>query len=178
MKYFVTVRGREIEVVVEGERVTVDGAPHVAHLSELAGTALRLLVVDGRPAVFPLERLARGRWIVTAAGERLEVGLEDERSRHIRSLLGPTGTQAGGGSVRAPMPGLVVRVLVVEGDQVAAGQGLMVLEAMKMENEIRAPGPGVVKAVTARAGAAVEKGQVLVELGEPGTGNRERGSES
>ncbi len=66
------------------------------------------------------------------------------------------------------MPGLVVRVLVEPGARVAAGEGLVVLEAMKMENELRAAGPGVVRAVHAAPGEAVDKGQVLVELAPPG----------
>jgi pyruvate carboxylase subunit B len=65
------------------------------------------------------------------------------------------------------MPGLVVRVLVVDGDQVAAGQGLVVLEAMKMENELKATVAGVVKLVRAVAGATVEKGQLLLEVAPP-----------
>ena len=64
----------------------------------------------------------------------------------------------------APMPGLVVRVSVAVGDQVSAGQGLVVVEAMKMENELRATVAGVVTAVRAIAGTAVEKGAILVEL--------------
>ena len=63
------------------------------------------------------------------------------------------------------MPGLVVRVNVAEGDTVAAGQGLVVMEAMKMENELRAAAAGTVSRVLATPGAAVEKGAVLVELG-------------
>jgi pyruvate carboxylase subunit B len=62
------------------------------------------------------------------------------------------------------MPGLVVRVAVAVGDQVAAGQGLVVMEAMKMENELRSSAAGTVKAVHAAPGSAVEKGTVLVEL--------------
>jgi pyruvate carboxylase subunit B len=62
------------------------------------------------------------------------------------------------------MPGLVVRVLVEAGQMVVAGGGLVVLEAMKMENELRAAGPGIVRAVHVRAGGTVEKGQMLVEL--------------
>jgi pyruvate carboxylase subunit B len=63
------------------------------------------------------------------------------------------------------MPGLVVRVLATVGDEVAAGEGLVVVEAMKMENELRASAPGRITAVHAVAGTAVEKGAVLVELG-------------
>jgi pyruvate carboxylase subunit B len=62
------------------------------------------------------------------------------------------------------MPGLIVRVLVQPGDVVQAGQGVIVIEAMKMENELRASSAGVVRAVSVAAGSAVEKGAVLVEF--------------
>jgi biotin carboxyl carrier protein len=75
-----------------------------------------------------------------------------------------SGVAAGPAPLIAPMPGLVVRVNVTEGDEVAAGQGLVVMEAMKMENELRAPAAGRVSRVHATAGTAVEKGTVLVEL--------------
>lgn len=164
MKYTVTVGAREVVVELDGHHVTVDGEPHVAHLGALTGTPLWLLVLDGVPITLPAERTGHSLWTVTAQGERLEVRAEDERTRHIRSLLGTRGATAQAGTVRAPMPGLVVRVLVAPGDTVAAGQGLLALEAMKMENEIRAPAPGVVKAVAVLPGQAVEKGQLLLEL--------------
>ncbi len=71
---------------------------------------------------------------------------------------------AGPSPLVAPMPGLVVRVTVQPGDVVAAGQGLVVMEAMKMENELRAPAAGTVKSVRVVPGTAIEKGAVLVEL--------------
>jgi biotin carboxyl carrier protein len=64
------------------------------------------------------------------------------------------------------MPGLVTKVLVSGGERVVAGTGLVVLEAMKMENQLTAPGKGVVRRVAVQAGQTVEKGQVLVELEE------------
>ncbi|MBA3522410.1 MAG: acetyl-CoA carboxylase biotin carboxyl carrier protein subunit, partial [Gemmatimonadales bacterium] len=67
-------------------------------------------------------------------------------------------------ALKAPMPGLVVRVQVAVGDPVAAGAGLVVLEAMKMENELRAGVAGVVRTVRVQPGEPVEKGQVLVEF--------------
>ena len=75
------------------------------------------------------------------------------------------------------MPGLVVRVQAQAGDRVAAGAGLVVLEAMKMENELKAPGPARIKSVRVAPGQAVEKGQVLVEFedGEQGPGTGDRG---
>src|SRR5205809_97683 len=73
----------------------------------------------------------------------------------------------GGGTVRAPMPGVVVRIEVVEGQQVDAGAGLVVVEAMKMENELRAPRSGMVQTVHVAVGQAVEKGASLVTLASP-----------
>ncbi|MBK8006270.1 MAG: acetyl-CoA carboxylase biotin carboxyl carrier protein subunit [Gemmatimonadetes bacterium] len=164
MKYFVRVAGREILVEVDGERVTVGGRSYSAHLSRLPATPLRHLLADGRSLTLAVEAGAPGEWALSVRGTRVEAEVIDERTRHIRSL---TAARAGSGPVqlKAPMPGLVVRVLVTEGQAVAAGQGLLVLEAMKMENELRASGPATVARVGVQPGQAVEKGQVLVEFG-------------
>ena len=67
-------------------------------------------------------------------------------------------------NIAAPMPGKVVRLLVAEGDAVEAGQGLLVVEAMKMQNEMKAPKPGTVVSLTAREGATVAAGEVLAAI--------------
>jgi biotin carboxyl carrier protein len=97
-------------------------------------------------------------------GESWPAEVVDERTRHIRSLTGSGEEKKGGGQLKAPMPGLVIRVDVVAGQAVAAGASVVVLEAMKMQNELRAPiGGGVVAAVRVQPGQAVEKGQILVD---------------
>jgi len=97
----------------------------------------------------------------------VEVTVRDERTRETAALT----TAAPGGAapavVRAPMPGLVVRVEVADGQRVDAGAGLVVVEAMKMENELRAPRAGMVQTVHVAVGQAVEKGMPLVTLGSP-----------
>ncbi len=77
----------------------------------------------------------------------------------------PTPAPAGEGVVTAPMPGKILRILVKEGEQVKTGQGLLILEAMKMENEIPAPKDGVVKKILVKEGDTVDTGQALIELG-------------
>jgi biotin carboxyl carrier protein len=84
-------------------------------------------------------------------------------ARDAALSVGRTGG-AGGGLVKAPMPGRVVRVLVAVGQAVERGAPLVIVEAMKMENELLAPAPGVVRAVHVGEGVAVEAGQALVEL--------------
>jgi len=106
----------------------------------------------------------RGRYTLWLDGFRYEVEALDERSRAIRELAGAAAGPSGPAPLVAPMPGMIVRVAVQVGDVVQAGQGLVVMEAMKMENELRAGAAGTVKAVLAQPGVAVEKGAVLLEL--------------
>ncbi|MFL5505654.1 MAG: biotin/lipoyl-containing protein [Gemmatimonadales bacterium] len=166
MKYHVTVGERTIEVQLDGDRVIVDGRASVAHREPVPGTPLEQVMIDGRAFTLSLEPDGLGRWVAGVRGSRYDVTVVDERTHHVQALVGP-GTVPVGQALKAPMPGLVVRVLVVDGDQVSAGQGLVVLEAMKMENELKATVAGVVKMVRATAGATVEKGQLLLEVGPP-----------
>ena len=164
MKYFVSVAGREIEVEVDGDLVTVGGTTRTASLRPIPGTSLRQLTIDGRPTLLAARSGGRGQWSLGLGGDRWEVEVLDERTRHLRSLTTAGDRARVPATLRAPMPGLVVRVMVETGQKVAAGTGLVVLEAMKMENELKAPAAGTVSLIRTQAGAAVEKGQVLVEF--------------
>jgi pyruvate carboxylase subunit B len=170
VRYAVLLDGRVIEVEVDGDRVTVAGRLYSATLSVIPGTPLRLLLLEGRPTTFSVEPLGRGRWALAPGGERREVEVLDERALHIRSLTGNGDRPRVSPVLKAPMPGLVLRVQVAAGQAVAAGVGLVVLEAMKMENELKAPASAVIKAVRVQPGEAVEKGQVLLEF-EDSTGS-------
>jgi biotin carboxyl carrier protein len=165
MKYFVRIHGREIEVEVNGASVAVGGRSVAATLEPVPGTPLRQLVIDGHSLALPVEPRNRGEWALSPGGERYEVEVVDERTRHIRSLTGSGEKRGGPAALKAPMPGLVVRVQVDVGQRVAAGMPVVVLEAMKMENQLKAPADAVVTAIHVSAGQAVEKGRVLLELG-------------
>lgn len=166
MKYFVTVGARRYEVDVLGDEVRIDGQAVPAHLGAVPGTPLYHLLLGGESWTVAVESLGGPdrRWVMQAVGERREVTAVDERTRQIQELTGKRGPAPSSGVVRAPMPGLVVRVEVALGDRVAPGTGLVVVEAMKMENELRAAGAGVVAAVHVQPGQAVEKGAPLVTL--------------
>lgn len=103
---------------------------------------------------------APGDWVVGLGGRQVRARVSDGRRRRRAAASHAGGDHA----VAAPMPGRVVRVLVDPGDRVAAGQGLAVVEAMKMENEVAAPAAGVVSDVRAAPGDSVEAGGVLVTL--------------
>jgi len=165
MKYFVSVAGTSHEVVIDGETVTIDGNAVRAHLEQLAGAPVLVLTLG--PAVHRLvirrgER--RGEYDIATAGFRFIVEAVDERSRAIRQLSGAASLHATPANLSAPMPGLIVRVNVNEGDRVRAGQGLVVMEAMKMENELRAAHDAAVRRILVKPGSAVEKGAILLEL--------------
>jgi len=168
MKYFVTVYGRTVEVELSGEVVRVDGRAVRADLAAVPGTDVRHLLLDGASHTLDARSGAHGGlWDLHVDGLPVSAEVVDERTRAIRALTGRSGAAAGPRPVRAPMPGLVVRVEVEAGQSVVAGQGVVIMEAMKMENELRAETGGVVARVHAVPGAAVEKGAVLVEFVPP-----------
>jgi len=163
VKYTVTIGERSLEVEVSGGTVRLNGEPVHAALVGIPQTPLRHLVLDGHARTFAILRGEAG-WVVQAGGRAHPVDVVDERTQQLRQLTGQGSGHAAGGLIKAPMPGLVVRVEVEPGQQLDAGAGVVVLEAMKMENEITTPGPGVVEKVHVRAGQAVEKGAPLVEV--------------
>ena len=165
MKYFVRVGDSELELSLEGDEVRVDGASMNVRLADVEGTPVRLLTVGDevhRIVVRPAG--TRGRYAIWVDGFRHEVEALDERARAIRELAGATAGPSGPAPLVAPMPGMIVRVNVQVGDRVQPGQGLVVMEAMKMENELRAQATATVKSVLAQPGSAVEKGALLIEL--------------
>ena len=140
--------------------VTIDGEPRDVRASPLSPATV-LVVADGRPVVATVERTgATAR--VTVGGHIVDVEIRTETDLLLERFGMDVADTAAEREVRAPMPGLVLRVLAAPGDAVEAGQGLVVLEAMKMENEIKATAAGVVAHVHTAAGAAVSRGDLLV----------------
>jgi len=165
MKYIVDVSGALVEVEIDGERASVNGALLPARIAELERSPEQVLMLGDDVHRLVVRRGAtRGRYTVWVDGVRLEVEALDERSRAIRELAAATSGPKGPAPLVAPMPGMIVRVNVKDGDVVQAGQGLVVMEAMKMENELRATAAARVKRVHVSPGTAVEKGALLLEL--------------
>jgi biotin carboxyl carrier protein len=166
MKYVVEVNGTRTVVELDGAFAIVNGERIAASLVSVPGTPVQLVRMgDTVHRVVARRGDRRGAWRLDTDGVRFETDALDERMRALRDLTESSAAASGPAPLVAPMPGLVVRVSVAVGDEVSAGQGLVVVEAMKMENELRSTSAGVVTAVRAVVGAAVEKGAVLVELG-------------
>jgi biotin carboxyl carrier protein len=165
VRYAVTINGRELEITLDGPAVRVGELEADAHLVDIVGIPLRMVTIAGRVhRVLARRRPAAGQYTIDLDGYRFEVEALDERTQAIRRLAESAVRPATPASVLAPMPGLVVRVLVQPGERVQAGQAVVVIEAMKMENELRASTAGIVRSVPVMPGSAVEKGAVLVEF--------------
>jgi biotin carboxyl carrier protein len=173
VKYFVEVNGRE-RVVELTERlgrltVTVDGAPIEVDYADVDGLGQLLVLSEGKSFGVSVEG-DTNRMGLTIAGHLYDVAIEDERERAANAAERAAAKR--GGLVKSVMPGVVVELLVEPGQAVEEGQPLLILEAMKMQNELAAPTAGVVKEVHVRRGEAVAGGAKLVTLdaGEDGEG--------
>ena len=143
-------------------RIAGKAAPDVVR----TGAAEFSVVIDGRShrALVVKEDREQGMVRLRIGGRDYTVKLEDEQSRLMKTL-GIERTAAAVREIKAPMPGLVINIMVKPGDAVKKNDPVLVLEAMKMENVIKSPGDGTVAAVPAEQGKAVEKGQLLVSFG-------------
>jgi biotin carboxyl carrier protein len=165
MKYVVRIGNDEYEVDLDGERVHIAGDDVAARVISIEGTPVRMVTLgDEVHRVVVRPGTSRGIYTLWLDGYRFEAEALDERTRAIRDLSGATAGPTGPAPLVAPMPGLIVRIHVQIGDQVQPGQGLVVMEAMKMENELRIQAVGRVRNVLVAPGSVVEKGALLIEL--------------
>ncbi len=168
IRYFVTLGGAEHEIELQetpdGPKLKLDGEPVDADLVRLAEPSLYSLLLDGQSREMVLTR--DGDSIsVSLDGERLVARVQDEVSRALAEFGGSTGS--GALEVRAPMPGVVVSIEVEPGQKVEEGQPVIVVEAMKMQNELTAESAGVVERVEVKPGDTVDGDAVLVILKPP-----------
>ncbi|HEX6693422.1 MAG TPA: biotin/lipoyl-containing protein [Longimicrobiales bacterium] len=165
MLYHVTIGGRTITVELSEGRAIVDGADvERSELLALGADGAHQLMTGASSTAFIARSPQSGTWDLLIEGRRLTAEVVDERTRAIRALTRATSGPAGPRPIRAPMPGMIVRIEAAVGDAVQPGQGVLIMEAMKMENELRADAAGVVSRIHVAPGQAVEKGAVLVEF--------------
>ena len=179
MKFDVTVNGRPWRVAIEPDerpgrfQVSVKGRCRIFDAAWIDAETLSLIGVGGPARVHevgvrPGPSASPGQVtefeVVVEGRPFLALASVEGRSSHRPPTDPAAGAVEGRQQVVSPMPGRIVRILVSAGDQVVAGQGVAVVEAMKMENELRSPKDGVVREVSAREGAAVEAGAVVMVI--------------
>ena len=163
MKYYARIGNNEYEVDVTADAVLLDGEPVAVDLVNSGSPELFSVLFDGHSYEM-LVAIDRFDYTVNVRGEQFHVQVEDERARRLnRGRKLPT-LPDGELAVIAPIPGLVVKVLVQVGEAVEEGQPLVILEAMKMENELRSMRSGVVKSVNVAPGQRVEQNAALLIL--------------
>ena len=167
VRYFARVGDKDYECVVDdrngGLTVTVGGKRFRADLTHVPRAHIYSLLLDGKSFEFSLHEGEDGIELSGGAGI-FRVHVEDARTHAARAKTAAAGGARGPRIVRAVMPGIVRELVVAEGQAVEKGDALLILEAMKMENEIRADQPGTVRKLHVAPGATVEKGAKLVEI--------------
>jgi biotin carboxyl carrier protein len=165
MSYVALVNEDSFHISVDApDGVTVNQAQHVASMENIGGPSLYSLIVDNSSYEVHVEE-REGGYRVLLLGQVYDVHIEEEGAQLIasarRSLLPSEDEEL---VVKSPIPGLIFDVTVEEGQEVAAGDILVIVEAMKMENELRAPRGGIVQAIHAGPGDSVDKGTPLLTL--------------
>lgn len=164
MKYVTSIREREYIVEIVDERhIILDGTPYEVDFDSVSGQPVYSLLLDGQSYesyVYPSDE----GWQVLLHGTLYPTTVEDEREKRLRAAARGNIAEAGEFRLRAPMPGLIVAVLVNEEQPVEKGDVLVILESMKMQNELKAPRAGTVTRVRVRMGDSVEQKQVLLSV--------------
>lgn len=164
MKYITTVGDREFLVEVVDERhVTVNGKTYEVDFETVSGQPVFSLIADGKSHEAYV-RETDNEWQVLLRGRLYPVKVEDEREKRLRAAAGGGVAETGEFHLKAPMPGLIVAVPVTEGQEVKKGQVLLILESMKMQNELRSPRDGTVSRIKVRVGESVEQKQSLLSV--------------
>ncbi|HEX6387664.1 MAG TPA: biotin/lipoyl-containing protein [Anaerolineae bacterium] len=163
MKYITTINDQEYVIEIDHDHeILVNGAPYEVDFEQLAEGVLSLLLNHRS-----LEAVVEAQddiWNVLIKGELYTVKVQDERAYRLAKARGNALVVTGDAAIKSPMPGIIIAVPVVEGQAVKKGDKIVILESMKMENELRAPRDGVVGRVHVQPGASVEKDQVLAVI--------------
>jgi acetyl/propionyl-CoA carboxylase alpha subunit len=164
MKYIAEVDGLEFPIeILDDHHICFGGEIIEVDLSAVSGQPLYSLIMNGESFegyVYPDER----SWQVLLLGRSYSISIEDEREKRLRTTDNQRVTPGREFTLKAPMPGLAVAVPIEEGQRVEKGQILVILESMKMQNELRAPFNGNVARLKIKPGESVQQKQVLLSI--------------
>lgn len=163
MKYVTTIEDKEFNVeIIDEKHIRINEQVLEVDFMAVNGQPVYSLLIDGKSYeayIYPEER----DWQVLLRGRQYKAIVEDEREKRLKTSVGAK-TEDGEFHLKAPMPGLVISVPVEEGQQVKKGQVLVILESMKMQNELKSPRDGSVHRIRVKPGESVEQRQTLLSL--------------
>lgn len=161
--YNAIVNDQTFKAQLTEQEIVINESP-VKGTLEATGLGTYSLLLDGVSYDMHIHSEKIGSYTITINGTTIEVDIKNQRELLLQKFGMNSSKSSLEQEVRAPMPGLVLDILVSEGQEVEKGAGLLILEAMKMENEIKAPAQGVVKKIHVQAGSAITKNDLLIEF--------------
>jgi biotin carboxyl carrier protein len=164
MKYITTIEEKDYIIEILDEKlVKVNGETYTVDFVSVSGQPVYSLLVDGKSYeahVYPSDEGLQ----VLLHGKLYLADVEDERERRLRSALSGMVSETGEYMLKAPMPGLIVSIPVDEGQAIEKGDVLLVLESMKMQNELKSPRAGTISRIRVKPGQSVEQKQILLSV--------------
>lgn len=163
-KYFAEIEGVEYQIeILSDNRVVINGESYELNFQGLRQHLSYSLLLEGKSFEINIYQ-DNGIWEVLLRGNQFSVQVEDERERRMRMAAGQASKQEGKIILQAPMPGLVIDIPVKEGQEVEKGNVLLILESMKMQNELTAPRAGRITRIQAKVNDHVDRKQALLVL--------------
>jgi biotin carboxyl carrier protein len=167
MKYITHIDHKEYIIEIDqDDEITVNGQKYQIDVRRFGDSGVMSMLLDNRSIEAVVDQ-QDDTFEVLMRGELYTVQVQDERTYRLAQARKAVGGASGEMVVKAPMPGVIVSTPVAEKSMVKKGQTVVILESMKMENELKAPRDGMVKRVHVEAGVNVDKNQTLVTVGDP-----------
>jgi biotin carboxyl carrier protein len=164
MKYITTVDDKDYLVeIIDEKHISVNGKTYQVDFESVSGQPVYSLIVDGKSHESYVQQ-GEDNWQVLLRGRLYPVIVEDEREKRLRAAAGAGVAESGEFHLKAPMPGLIVTIPVAEGQEVKKGQVLLILESMKMQNELKSPRAGTIGRIRVKSGESVEQKQTLLSI--------------
>jgi len=163
MRYVTIINDTRFEIDIEKDgTLKVNGEPREVDFLALDPSLYSILMNHRSYEVVIEER--EGKYEVQMQGKLYTGQVLDERAQLLATRRGSLGAESGEVSIKAPMPGLIAAIPVTEGQEVKKGQTLVILESMKMQNELKTPRDGIVQRISVQPGQSVEQNKLLITL--------------
>jgi biotin carboxyl carrier protein len=160
-EFTATIGNKKKTIIIEPNSIVkVNGKNYKAELSHLNGQTY-LLKIDNRLIEMSASRKNYGKFIVTIEGHTFDILIRSALEEKAAEILEQSASHHHKMEIKAPMPGMILKVKKKAGDEVKQSESIMILEAMKMENDLRSPYSGKIKEIFVTEGSAVEKGAIL-----------------